>query len=175
MTSAAADVISVPSVIPWDRWCVYLPTAEHPKAQSIPLGTTTYSVTHIPSYIPSLSSVPGSSTSASCHLPTKGENWHTLVININSIFGKPAAFHQMLTYIKPDVVLIRETKLNKDNNTAKVIPSNHGYTVYRRYRNYKLLSCVVALCYLSSHVMPPRTSLWAILTGHVNWYGLMLN
>ena len=40
----------------------------------------------------------------------------------------------MLFYIKPDAVIITETKLNKDINTAEVLPSDLGYTVYRRDR-----------------------------------------
>ena len=56
------------------------------------------------------------------------------MLNINSIFGKPTAFHDMLFYIKPDAVIITETKLNKDINTAKVLPSDLGYTVYRKDR-----------------------------------------
>ena len=57
-----------------------------------------------------------------------------LCFNINSIFGKAAAFHDMLFYIKPDAVIITETKLNKDINTAEVLPSDLGYTVYMKDR-----------------------------------------
>ena len=139
------------------------PLPQHPKAHSSPLGTTTTPAAHIPSYTTSTSSASGNNTSANCHLPNKGENWTTLVININSIFGKAAAFQDMLQYVKPDAVIITETKLRPDISTAEVIPSDLGYTVDRRDRSDERLNggggviLLIKSCYASTEVTPEDT------------------
>ena len=139
------------------------PLPQHPKAHSSPLGTTTTPAAHIPSYTTSTSSTSGNNTSANCYLPNKGENWRTLVININSIFGKAAAFQDMLQYVKPDAVIITETKLRPDISTAEVIPSDLGYTVYRRDRSDERFSggggvmLLIKSCYASTEVTPEDT------------------
>ena len=86
--------------------------------------------------------------------PKKGDHWRTIVLNINSIFGKAAAFHDMLSYIKPDAVIITDTKLNKDINTTEVLPSDMGYTVYRKDRLNEGgggVALLVKSCYSSTH------------------------
>ena len=139
------------------------PLPQHPKAHSSPLGTTTTPAAHIPSYTTCTSSTSGNNTSACCHLPNKGENWITLVININRIFGKAAAFQDMLQYVKRDAVIITETKLRPDISTADVIPSDLGYTVYRRDRSDERLSggrsviLLIKSCYASPDVTPEDT------------------
>ena len=80
--------------------------------------------------------------------------WKRILIDCSAVF------HQMLTYIKADAVIITETKLKKDINTAEVIPSDPGYTVYRRYRNDEHLSggggalLLIKFCYTSTEVTP---------------------
>jgi len=51
--------------------------------------------------------------SASDSLPVKGRNWRTLVLNANSIAGKPAEFACLVDYTKPDVIIMTETKLGE--------------------------------------------------------------
>ena len=63
----------------------------------------------------------------------------------------------MLFYIKPDAVIITETKLNKDINTAEVLPSDLGYTVYRKDRlndGGGGVALLVKSCYSSTEVTP---------------------
>ena len=48
--------------------------------------------------------------------------------------GKVACVQNLLDFIKPDSVVITETKLNPSINTAEVIPPEWGCTVYRRDR-----------------------------------------
>ena len=57
------------------------------------------------------------------------------MVNVNSVFGKAAALRHLLFYIKPDAVILTETKLNKDILTSEVFPSELGYMVYRKDRS----------------------------------------
>ena len=152
------------------------PIPQTPKAHSSPHGTVPTAAAHIPSYSRSTISSFGVSTnsqlppnspsghSINSQLPSKDNNWRTLVININSIFGKSAAFEHMLSYIKPDCVIITESKLKSDINTAEVLPSNLGYTVYRKDRNRSDLSegggviLLIKSCYPSTDVTPSEVS-----------------
>ena len=59
------------------------------------------------------------------------------MLNTNSTFGIAAAFHEIVFYIKSDTVLITETNLNKNINTAEVLPSDLSYTAYRKDRMNK--------------------------------------
>ena len=136
------------------------PVPQRPMAHSSPHGTQPApAAAHIPSFS---SSTKASTVSASSHKstadpPIKGDHWRTLVLNINSIVGKAAALHDMLSYIKPDAVLITETKLNKDINTAEVLPSDLGYTVYRKDRCNEGgggVALLVKSCYSSTDITP---------------------
>ena len=63
----------------------------------------------------------------------------------------------MLSYIKPDAVIITETNLNKDINTAEVLPRDLGCTVYRKDRLNKGgggVALLVKSCYSSTEVTP---------------------
>ena len=131
------------------------PLPQHPQAHSSPYGTVTTAAVHIPSYSSSFKSSTTTSASDTHDLPNKEENWRTLVVNVNSIFGKAAAFQHMISYVKPDAVIVTETKLNKDINTAEVFPSELGYTVYRRDRVGEGgggVALLIKSCYASTEV-----------------------
>ena len=66
--------------------------------------------------------------------PKKGSNWHTVVINVNSITHKKVEISAMPEYCDPDLMLITETKLNSSIFSSELLPK--GYVVkFRRDRN----------------------------------------
>jgi len=67
-------------------------------------------------------------------IKAKRNNWRTLVINANSITGKKSSLEHLICYTNPDLILMTETKLGPNINTAEFMPENHDYTVYRRDR-----------------------------------------
>ena len=78
----------------------------------------------------------------------------------------------MLSYIKPDAVLITETKLNSEINTADVPPGDLGYTVYRKDRRNEGGGGVALLfksCYSSTKVSPLMKPLLAMRTYGFKW------
>ena len=61
----------------------------------------------------------------------------------------------MLDYVKPDSVIITETKLHDGINTAEIFPDDCGYTVYRRDRLLNRGGGVMLLiksCYTSNEI-----------------------
>ena len=82
---------------------------------------------------------------------------------MNSIFGKAAAFQDMLQYVTLDAVIITETKLRPDISMAEVVPRDLGYTVYHRDRSDERLSggggviLLIKSCYASTEVTPEDT------------------
>ncbi len=67
-------------------------------------------------------------------LPPNINAWCSIIVNANSINGKRAEFEALLSYTSPDLILITETKLGNDIKTSEFMPSNSGYTVYRKDR-----------------------------------------
>jgi len=79
---------------------------------------------------------------------------------VNSVFGKAAALQHLLSYVKPDAVILTETKLNKDILTSEVFPSDLGYTVYRKDRSNEGgggVALLIRSCYPSTEVTLPDT------------------
>ena len=52
----------------------------------------------------------------------KGSNWHTVVINANSITHKTAKISAMAYYCDPDLMLITETKLDSSIFSSELLP-----------------------------------------------------
>ena len=132
------------------------PVSLPPRAHSSPIGALPTTVAHMPFHSSSIKS-PNNSTQ---ELPRKGDNWRTLVLNVNSVFGKAAAFQHLLSYTKPDAVILTETKLNKDILTSEVFPSELGYTVYRKDRSNEGgggVALLIHSCYSSTEVTIPDT------------------
>jgi len=123
-----------------------------PVAQSSPIGTNcTTSQQHVDSseairpQHPNLFSRHSMSSSAfSCTnsssqrqptVPTKDNNWRTLIFNINGTRSKVACLENLFESTKPDAVILNETKLDNSILTSEVAPSDWGYTTYRLDRN----------------------------------------
>ena len=118
----------------------------HPSAESSPIGTqSVFCPTSVHSTSSSILAGPPSSSyeevsSNVSHsitdqrVPGKGQNWRTLVVNINSNRGKVADLEYLLDYTRPGAVLISETKLGPEVNTQEVVPDAWGYTCYRTDR-----------------------------------------
>ena len=130
------------------------PVSLPPRAHSSPIGSLPTAVAHVPFYSSSIQS----SNISTQDLPRKGDNWRTLVLNVNSVFGKAAALQHLLSYVKPDAVILTETKLNKDILTSEVFPSELGYTVYRKDRPNEGgggVALLIRSCYSSTEVTLP--------------------
>jgi len=132
------------------------PVSLPPRAHSSPIGSLPTAVAHVPFYSSSIQS----SNISTQDLPRKSDNWRTLVLNVNSVFGKAAALQHLLSYVKPDAVILTETKLNKDILTSEVFPSELGYTVYRKDRPNEGgggVALLIRSCYSSTEVTLPDT------------------
>ena len=108
------------------------PLSQRPQAHSSPHDTqhAAAAAAHIPSHSSSTKLQP-------CYAydpPKKGDHWRTLVLNISIASLARQLPFIMLSYIKPDAVIITETKLNKNINTAEELPIDLGHTVYRKDR-----------------------------------------
>jgi len=123
-----------------------------PLAQSSPIGThctprrqDVDSPEATRSQHPNLSSCHSrSSSTSSCTnsppqrqptIPTKCNNWRTLIFNINGIRRKVACLENLLESAKPDAVILNETKLDNSILTSEEVPYDWGYTTYRLDRN----------------------------------------
>ena len=75
----------------------------------------------------------------------------------------------MLDYLKPDSVIITETKLHDGIHTAEIIPEACGYKVYRRDRPHSSGGGVMLLiksCYTSCEIKTDADCevIWAQVT-----------
>ena len=75
-------------------------------------------------------STTGSTVSDSPLLPDK-KNWCTLVLNANSVVSetKRAEFANLVDYVKPDAIIVTETKLSPDMCSSEFMPSGYGRTI----------------------------------------------
>ena len=67
------------------------------------------------------------------HVRNKNSNIRFLVVNANSVKGKSAKLEHMLDYVKPDIVTISETKIDKTIYSSEFLPKN--YVPFRKDRN----------------------------------------
>ena len=117
----------------------------HPPVPSALAGTHSTPQSDHPSVVPttcsSLSehlrshsrtqSTTGSTASDSSLLPDKKKNWRTLVQIANSVVSetKPAQFANLVDYVKPDAIIVTETKLSPDICSSEFMPSGYGRTI----------------------------------------------
>ena len=66
--------------------------------------------------------------------PKKSSNWHTVVINANSITHKKAEISAITDYCDPDLMLITETKLDSSIISSELLPKG-SVDEFRRDRN----------------------------------------
>ena len=90
---------------------------------------------HIPNIQPNMSYRPlsSSSKSNSSHaLPKKAKNLRFLAVNCNGIRSKKAELENLTTYVQPDILLLCETKLDNNVQSAEFMPP--GYIGFRKDR-----------------------------------------
>ena len=78
-------------------------------------------------------STTGSTVSDSPLLPDKKKNWRTLVLNANSVVSETrrAQFANQVDYVKPDAIIVTETKLSPDICSSEFTPSGYGRTIWK--------------------------------------------
>ena len=108
-----------------------------PAGGPFPIGSDTASRT-------SNSHTHSSHHSASDNPVHKQGNFRTLVVNCNSVRGKPAELAHLLNYTDADAVLLCETKLDQSVNTAEFLPK-HYCSVARKDRNTSGGGVMIAL------------------------------
>ena len=110
-----------------------------PQTQGSPCGTQPAATSvHTPSHSAKVSTL--SSSIHTHNPPGRADHWKIIAFSINIIIRKAAILHQMLSYIKPNAVLITETKLNKDIKIAGIMPNDQGVCRKDR-RNVVVWSC----------------------------------
>ena len=107
------------------------------SALSLSAYTPNSGVNHTRS--PPLSGVSADSVSSnSTHatgspIPRKLNNLRILVVNVNSLWGKAAELQNLVCTTIPDIILLNETKLDKDILSSEFTPP--GYKGFRKDRN----------------------------------------
>eukprot|EP00058_Branchiostoma_floridae_P002327 XP_002587815.1 hypothetical protein BRAFLDRAFT_92264 [Branchiostoma floridae] len=89
-------------------------------------------------------------------LPPKSHNWRTLVVNADGIIGKVAQFANLVSYTKPDAILMCETKLGPHHHSAEFMPPGYSPPV-RRDRASGAGGVLIAVrdCYTAVEVEQP--------------------
>ncbi|XP_078617860.1 uncharacterized protein LOC144885679 [Branchiostoma floridae x Branchiostoma japonicum] len=89
-------------------------------------------------------------------LPPKSHNWRTLVVNADGIIGKVAQFANLVSYTKPDAILMCETKLGSHHHSAEFMPPGYSPPV-RRDRASGAGGVLIAIrdCYTAVEVEQP--------------------
>jgi len=89
-------------------------------------------------------------------LPPKSNNWRTLVVNADGIIGKVAQFANLVSYTKPDAILMCETKLGSHHHSAEFMPPGYSPPV-RRDRASGAGGVLIAIrdCYTAVEVEQP--------------------
>ena len=101
-------------------------------------------------------------------IPPKQNNWRTIIINANSIAGKAAELSHLVSYTKPDAVIMTETKLGKNHKNSEFMPK--GYTVHRKDRKAGGGGVLVAI----RDIFPSIAIEQVNITGEVVWVEISL-
>ncbi|CAH1273930.1 Hypp5238 [Branchiostoma lanceolatum] len=89
-------------------------------------------------------------------LPPKSHNWRTLVVNADGIVSKVAQFANLVSYTRPDAILMCETKLGPHHHSAEFMPPGYS-TPVRRDRASGAGGVLIAVrdCYTAVEVEQP--------------------
>ena len=122
-----------------------LPDGFAPTAFSSPAADGTYANSHH-SGAGSLgahgSSVADSTTSNRASSSNKNEqpdlnNLRIVVANVNSIRGKKVEMAHLCSSVKPDIILISESKLDKDIKCSEFLPANYAGDIRRDHSKHR--------------------------------------
>ena len=132
------------------------PLSQRPQAHNSPHDTQpAATAAHIPSYSSS-NKAPSRPSSRYAYDPLKkGDHWRTPVLNINSIFGKAAAF--CVCYPTLNLTLCWSQRPSWKIISTYVLPSDLGYTVYKKDRMNEGgggVALLVKSCHSSTKVTP---------------------
>ena len=170
-----------------------LPTIFQPKVYSTPISTSpgsqaqntfstpsfdppTFSSIVAPDLVSSTIDTPTENSSdgstvpySESTVPRKDNNWHTLVINANSIANKKAELAAIAAYCDPDLMLISETKLSPDILNGEFVPEGYmGRFRKDRKRGAGGVMIISKECYkivdADITVQNENESVWAIIT-----------
>jgi hypothetical protein len=87
-------------------------------------------------------------------IPDKTKNWRTIVVNANSIRGKQAELEILIHNLKPDAIIMTETKLGNEHDTSEFLPKKLGYKVHRNDKRSDCGGVLIAVkeCYNQNEV-----------------------
>ena len=88
-----------------------------------------------------------SSSNTSSKFTPKKNNWRTLIMNSNSIKCRKAELDYITDYVKPDAIIVTETKLDSTVGNAEFMPP--GYNCFRKDRSFDGGGVMIAIksCY----------------------------
>ena len=64
------------------------------------------------------------------NLPPKKKNWRSLVVNVDHMTSKFISLQIAVDYIKPDVVIGCESKINENILPSEFFPENYRKTLF---------------------------------------------
>jgi len=92
-------------------------------------------------------------------IPDMNKDWRTIVVNANSIRSKQAELEMLIHNLKPDAIIITETKLGNEHNTSEFLPKQLGYEVHRNDKRSDCGGVLIAIkeCYNQNEVYNDKT------------------
>ena len=84
----------------------------------------------------SRSASPASSEASISTIAPKGNNLRTLIANANGIRSKLAPLEAACDYLKPDVIIISETKVMHSVSNQEIVPEQFASNCFRRDRSF---------------------------------------
>ena len=82
------------------------------------------------------SASPASSLASMSTIAPKGNNLRTLIANANGIHSKLATLESDCDYIKPDIIIISETKVMHSMSNQEIVPEQFASNCFRRDRSF---------------------------------------
>ena len=81
------------------------------------------------------------------------------MVNANSIRSKQAELETLIHNLKPDVIIMTETKLGNEHDTSEFLPKNLGYKVDRNDKtsDYGGVLITIKECYNQNEVYNDKT------------------
>ena len=92
-------------------------------------------------------------------IPNKNKDWRTIVVNANSIRSKQAELEMLIHDLKPDAIIMTETKLGSEHDTSEFLPKQLGYKVHRNDKKSGCGGVLIAVkeCYSQNEVYNDNT------------------
>jgi hypothetical protein len=104
-------------------------------------------------------------------IPDKNKDWRIIVINANSIRNKQAELETLINNLKPDAIIMTETKLDNEHNTSEFLPKHLGYKVHRNDKRSGCGGVLIAVTeYCTSGKYLWLKSSWFGHPTHISWF-----